>query len=88
MNRDSVIFCISSLLVAIVVMAAIYPYSTLDQYQLNALQVPKQMDEFDLSINLGDDLGETTVIDLMAYYLENPPDSNKTPVVVRKFGGC
>jgi len=46
------------------------------------------MDEFDLSINLGDDLGETTVIDLMAYYLENPPDSNKTPVVVRKFGGC
>jgi len=25
---------------------------------------------------------------LMAYYLENPPDSNKTPVVVRKFGGC
>jgi hypothetical protein len=48
------------------------------------------MDDFDIVIDMGDDFGTLTIIELMAHYLENPPlaDNAVTTSTRREFGGC
>lgn len=47
------------------------------------------MEEFDL-VDLGSDYGELPVIELIGYYLENPPPAATAGAASKKkhFGGC
>jgi len=51
---------------------------------------PQPMEDFDM-IDLGEDYGMISVVELLGYYLDNPPELEvSTGVKPRKlqFGGC
>ncbi len=89
---SNLIFCIASLLFTLGLSFVLYPYATLSNQEMADANTAKPMEEFDEVIDLGDDYGVLTTIDLMAYYLDNPPaetivgGSPATPKI--QFGGC
>ena len=88
----SLIFCIASLLLTIGLSFLLYPYATLSPDELANLNTPKPMEDFDEVIDLGEDYGALTLIDLMGYYLDNPPvitaGGQAQAEPARQFGGC
>ena len=91
MNLTAWLFCIGSLAACLGVSALLYPHAALDSEQMALLSTPQPMENFDQVIDLGEDYGVFTVIDLVAHYLENPPaqaEAGQAPVVKREFGGC
>ena len=91
MNLTAWLFCIGSLAACLGVSALLYPHAALDSEQMALLATPQPMENFDQVIDLGEDYGVFTVIDLGAHYLENPPakaEAGQAPVVKREFGGC
>lgn len=82
-----ILFCIVSLAGSIGLSYALYPHSVSSEIAKSA--EPKDMEEFENVIDLGKDFGPMSVIDLMGYYLENPPSPSSAPAVPkRQFGGC
>ncbi len=82
-----ILFCIFSLVGTIGLSYALYPHTSSPSVGLS--KQAKSMEDFDVEIDLGEDFGPMTVIDLMGYYLENPPSpSSTTTVPKRQFGGC
>lgn len=91
MNLTAWLFCIGSLAACLGVSALLYPHAALESEQMALLSTPQPMENFEQVIDLGEDYGVFTVIDLVAYYLENPPakaESGQAPVAKREFGGC
>jgi len=86
-----ILFCIASLVATLGLAYALYPHVKLSDEQLKNSKTPQDMEAFDQVINLGDDFGELTVIDLMGNYLDNPPtpvSSSQVSTSKRQFGGC
>jgi len=86
-----IFFCCFSLVATIGIAYGLYPYAKLSETQLNKSATPQAMESFEQAINLGDDFGEMSVIDLMGYYLDNPPTAAGTvqqSKPKRQFGGC
>ena len=84
-----IIFCIFSLVGSIGLSYALYPHAS--SPQVGESKTAKAMEDFVDDIDLGEDFGPMSVIDLMGYYLENPPaaTSSSIPAVPkRQFGGC
>ena len=84
-----IIFCVLSLIGSIGLSYALYPHAT--SPKISQSKTAKAMEDFDQEIDLGEDFGPMSVIDLMGYYLENPPapTNSSTPLIpVRQFGGC
>ena len=91
MNTAAWLFCVGSLAACLGVAALLYPHAVLDSERVALLSTPQPMENFDLVVDLGEDYGVLTVIDLVAYYLENPPakvQAGQAPVIKREFGGC
>ena len=92
MTRANLIFCAASLLVSLLLAFVLYPHARLSDAQLDSIAEPRSMDEIEQVIDLGDEFGPVTAIELMGYYLDNPPQpstggqTEKTPK--RQFGGC
>lgn len=85
MDRSSLVFCLSALVLSFAAAAAGYRYAALSEERLNASQVPvpaEQLGEVDLG-----DFGTVPVTELVTYYLENPPAAGSAPRAVR-FQGC
>jgi hypothetical protein len=85
MDRSSLIFCLSALVLSFAAAAAGYRYAALPEGRLAASQVPvpaEQLGEVDLG-----DFGTVPVTELVTYYLENPPAADSAPRAVR-FQGC
>jgi len=85
------IFCTASLLGFASVAYALYPHARLSDEVLSGSTSPKAMEDFDQLIDLGDDYGQLSLIDLMGYYMDSPP--SQTPqgaqaAPVLQFGGC
>jgi hypothetical protein len=86
-----ILFCALSVVATIGLAYGLYPHAKLSETQLIKSTTPQAMESFEQVINLGDDFGEMSVIDLMGYYLDNPPaatDSTQISKPKRQFGGC
>jgi hypothetical protein len=88
MNRSSLIFCVAAVLGSIVVSAAAFPLAALSTAELALSKTPVEADELG-AVDLGD-FGTVSVLDLVSYYMENPP-APETPGTKKKkvrFQGC
>ena len=86
-----IVFCIFSLVATLGLAYGLYPHAKLSESQLKSIKTPQSMESYEQVINLGDDFGEMSVIDLMGNYLDNPPSptgSSETSKPKRQFGGC
>jgi hypothetical protein len=89
LNRTGVIFCTVSLVLAGVVCAAGFSLAALPRETIAASKKPappETLPELDLP-----GFGKVTVIDLMGYYIDNPPapaGAAGAPPATKRFGGC
>ena len=85
-----VLFCVGSLAASLGLAAVLYPYAVVDQAVIDAASVPQPMETLP-DVDVGPDFGVLPVVELMGYFLENPPQSTgtDTPEPERQhFGGC
>ena len=89
LNRTGVIFCSVSLVLAGAVCAAGFSLAALPRATIEASKkpaLPESLPELDLP-----GFGKVTVIDLMGYYIDNPPapvGAGGGPPAAKRFGGC
>ena len=90
LNRTSVIFCAVSLVLAGAVCAVGFSLAALPRETIAASKKPapaETLPELDLP-----GFGKVTVIDLMGYYIDNPPAAvsagGGAPPAAKRFGGC
>ena len=89
LNRTGVIFCSVSLVVAAGVCAVGFSLAALPRATIEAAKKPappEALPEIDLP-----GFGKVSVIDLMGYYIDNPPApaaSGGAAAPAQRFGGC
>lgn len=90
LNRTSAIFCSVSLVLAGAVCAIGFSLAALPRATLEAAQQPvppESLPDLDLP-----GFGKVSVLDLMGYYLDNPPapasSDGSAPPAARRFRGC
>lgn len=92
MKKISIIlFLVLSVLGSLGIAYGLYPHAKLSDEQVTKISQPQEMELFEETINMGDDFGEMSVIDLMGNYLDNPPapqSSAQASKPKRQFGGC
>lgn len=91
MNRESLIFCSAALAVTVAVCAAGFSLSALPRQVLETAKKPAPAESLP-DIDLGGGFGKVSVIELVGYYIENPPapanaGGDASPAV-KRFGGC
>lgn len=89
LNRTGVIFCSVSLAITGVVCAAGFSLAALPRATVEAAKTPappESLPELDLP-----GLGKVSVIDLIGYYIDNPPapvGAGDAAPATKRFGGC
>jgi hypothetical protein len=90
LNRTGVIFCSVSLVLTVAVCAVGFSLAALPRATIEAAKKPappETLPELDLP-----GLGKVSVIDLMGYYIDNPPApvgaGGAVPAATKRFGGC
>ena len=88
MSRTNLIFCTASLVFSLLIAVLAFPYVTLSPSQLEASRTVTSAEEMG-EIDLGE-FGKVMVLELVDYYLENPPAAATGEAPVRKvrFQGC
>ncbi|PHS79492.1 MAG: hypothetical protein COB59_01465 [Rhodospirillaceae bacterium] len=90
MNRTSFLFCSAVVGVSLLVAALAFPFASLSAQALTASKTPTFAEEV-ADVDLGE-FGMVAVSDLIAYYIENPPEPEVTgagaPKRAQHFGGC
>lgn len=89
-NRESLVFCGVSLAVALAVCAAGFSVVALPRATVVAAKQPAPAETLP-DIDIGSGFGKVPVIELVGYYLENPPASRScggAAPAVKRFGGC
>lgn len=89
MNKQSVLFCSGAVLVSLLIAALAFPFASLSEKDRAASQVPTFAEDV-ADVDLGD-FGIVSVAELVAYYIENPPEpvvEGAAPKRVERFGGC
>ena len=92
MNRESFVFCTAALAVALAVSALGFRWAALPRDVVEATKRPAPAESMP-DVDLGGGFGKVSVIDLVGYWLENPPapanaSSGASVPAVRRFGGC
>lgn len=90
MDRTSIIFCLGTLVASIAIAWLAYPTAALDRATLEAWRTPQPAEVLD-DVDVGQGFGSLPVIELMGYYVENPPAPVATTGAAApelKFGGC
>jgi len=91
-NRESLIFCVAALVVALAVCAVGFRLAALPRDVVDAAKRPAAPETLP-DVDLGGGFGRVSVIDLIGYYIENPPakanaaGGDAVPAA-RRFGGC
>lgn len=88
MNRASIIFCISSLVLSLGLSAALFPVATLSTDEVKAFKLPVYADEVpDLTLPKS---GTVSVSEIVDFYVEYPPETaaGKAPEEDLRFQGC
>lgn len=89
LNRTGVIFCVASLAVTAAVCAAGFSLAALPRATVEAARTPAPPEALP-DLDLGA-FGRVSVIELVGYYLDNPPApaaAGATTAPARRFGGC
>lgn len=90
MNRASMVFCMFVLLASAIASVIGYFFAALPREIVAAARTPTPAERMG-SIDLGHGFGTVSVLDLVGYYLENPPipsSPSAAPAKARRFGGC
>ena len=91
MNRESLIFCGASLVLTLVVSAAGFHFAALPGETVAAMKQPAPAETLP-DVDLGGGFGKVSVIELVGFYMENPPapkgGSGDASPAVKRFGGC
>lgn len=90
MDRASAIFCIGSVIASLVVAWIAFPYAAMDPDKLAYASTPQPPELMD-DVDVGEGFGKQPVLELMGYYVENPPakaapGAGAAPEI--RFGGC
>jgi len=72
LNRTSLIFCVASLVATVALSALIYPLAAMPPDVARGLTSPTPAHDAP-DIDLGD-FGVVSALELVDYYMENPPD--------------
>lgn len=90
MNRMSIIFCAVSLIITAMVLGAGFNLAAMPRQAIESAKtpaVPESLPDIDLP-----GFGKVSVMDMMLYYIENPPaastDSGDAVPSAKRFGGC
>jgi hypothetical protein len=88
MDRSSLLFCGVSLAVTVLIAVLFFPMATLTWDELEASRQAAPAEEME-SLELGD-FGSVSVLELVDYYMENPPveTSGDAPARTVRFQGC
>lgn len=90
MDRSSIIFCLAMIVGTVAISWVAYPFAAMDPEVVAAARTP-QPAELLPDVEVGQGFGTLPVIELMGYYVENPPAPVATgaaPAPELKFGGC
>ncbi len=90
MDRASLIFCVAALLVTAAVSAVGFSLAAVPRELVAAARTPTPAERMG-AIDLGRGFGTVPVLDLVGYYLENPPAepaAGGVPAKARRFSGC
>lgn len=88
MDKASVLFCVGSLALFLLIAIVAFPFAAMDPETVAAAAAPKPAYEMG-SVDVGKGFGELPVEELMAYYVDNPPtvaEAGAAPEI--RFGGC
>ena len=90
LDRTGVIFCSASLVIAVLVSAIGFSLATMPPEMLRAAKAPVPPENLaDIDIP---NFGRVSVIDLIGYYIDNPPApagaSGASAPATQRFGGC
>ena len=83
-------FCGAALFASIGLCILLMPEASMSTDELTSLQTPRAMEDYE-PIDLGEEFGELLVLDLIGYYLDNPPAPESplsSPKRKQQFGGC
>lgn len=90
MNRVSIIFCTVSLIVTAVVLGAGFNLAAMPRQTVAAAKKPvppESLPDIDMP-----GFGKVSVLDLVGYYIENPPATatavGGAATSTKRFGGC
>lgn len=84
------LFCFASLLASAGAAALLFPVTTLSEHAVVSARTPQPM-ELLPDVDLGPDFGTLPVVELVGYYLDNPPSPEEAGARTerrRHFGGC
>jgi len=90
MDKTSLIFCIGSLAVSLLVAMVAFPFMAMDAETVNTAATPQPAYEMG-TVDVGEGFGEILVEELMAYYIDNPPAAAEAGAAAApeiRFGGC
>ncbi len=86
MDKSSAIFCTLSLLVSLGIAVLAYPAAAVSPEQAALSKTPLAAEEMG-DVDLGD-FGTVSVLELVEYYIENPPAPVAGGVRKKRFQGC
>ena len=91
MNRESMVFCVGALAVTVAACAVGFSLAALPRAVIEAAKQPAQAQTLP-DIDLGGGFGKVSVIDLVGFYIENPPaaanSGGDAAPSAKRFGGC
>ncbi len=90
MNPSSLVFCALSVIATVLVSALGFSIFAMPREAVVAARTPTPAERLG-DIDLGKDFGRVPVVDLVGYYLENPPAAAPASAAspkARRFGGC
>ena len=88
MDKSSLVFCIGSLLVCLGIAIFTFPKASVSRETLTNAKTPMDAEKMK-DIDLGD-FGKVTVLEMLDYYLENPPANPTVESELKEthFKGC
>lgn len=86
MDRSSAIFCVLSLVFSVGIAALAYPAAAVSPEQAALFKTPVSAEEMG-DLDLGD-FGMVSVLELVEYYVENPPAPVAGGAKKKRFQGC
>ena len=90
MDRASLTFCLASLVACLGLAWIAYPQAALPDDTVEAWRTPQPAEALD-DVDVGQGFGTLPVIELMGYYVDNPPAAPAGGAAAApeiKFGGC
>lgn len=90
MDRNSIIFCVGSLVVCFGLAWVGFPLAAMDPEKVEMANTPQPAELMPM-IDVGMGFGELPALELIGYYIENPPappSGGEVAAPEIKFGGC